>query len=405
MQKVSVETPCGKVVGLLSDGVRVFRGVKYAEAKRFCPPVPTLRYDGVFDATEQGVCCPQMRAYRNEEHRFYYREFRKGMKFSYSEDCLILDIRAPEKAEKAPIIVFIHGGSFTGGSVNEPQFDGSAYAKKGVVFVAINYRLNVFGFFADGEHSRGGLGLLDQYAAIEWVRRNIEAFGGDPDNITLMGQSAGAMSIQTLISSPKLKGKIKRAVMLSGGGKRGVLLPLGKPHPRYWKKLIKAAGANSYEEFAALPAERVWTAWKTKHVVGKALFTKPVLDGDLVVSKNCDVDIPIIFGTVKKDLLPPVLNHMARAYARRQKRRGTPCYLFSFERLLPPDDASFHSCDLWYVLGSLGNSSRPFTDRDRALSEEMVSRIAGFCRTSSPNAEGYDGWEVYSSRKDIKVFD
>ena len=79
MQKVSVETPCGKVVGLLSDGVRVFRGVKYAEAKRFCPPVPTLRYDGVFDATKHGVCCPQMRAYWNEEHRFYCREFRKGM--------------------------------------------------------------------------------------------------------------------------------------------------------------------------------------------------------------------------------------------------------------------------------------------------------------------------------------
>ena len=405
METVRVMAPCGEIAGRATDYGAVFRGVKYATAERFRKPVEVTAYASAFDATKQGVCCPQMRAFWNEEHRFYYREFRRGMKFSYSEDCLILDIRAPEKAEKAPVIVFIHGGSFTGGSVNEPQFDGSAYAKKGVVFVAINYRLNVFGFFADGEHSRGGLGLLDQYAAIEWVRRNIEAFGGDPDNITLMGQSAGAMSIQTLISSPKLKGKIKRAVMLSGGGKRGVLLPLGKPHPRYWKKLIKAAGANSYEEFAALPAERVWTAWKTKHVVGKALFTKPVLDGDLVVSKNCDADIPIIFGTVKKDLLPPVLNHMARAFARRQKKRGVPCFVFSFRRLLPPDGASFHSCDLWYALGSLGRSSRPFTDADRALSDEMVDRFAAFAASGDPNTAKAGGWKPYSAPSDIKVFD
>ena len=175
------------------------------------------------------------------------------------------------------------------------------------------------------------------------------------------------------------------AIMLSGGGKRGALLPLSKPDTRYWKKVMKAAGAASFEEFRTMPAEKVWTAWKTKNLAGKALQTKPVIDGDLIADKSYDTQVPAIIGTVTKDLLPPVLNHMARAFARRQKKRGVPCFVFSFRRLLPPDGASFHSCDLWYALGSLGRSSRPFTDADRALSDEMVDRFAAFAASGDPN--------------------
>lgn len=154
-----------------------------------------------------------------------------------------------------------------------------------------------------------------------------------------MGQSAGAMSIQTLICSDKLKGKVKGAIMLSGGGKRGAILPLSKSNTRYWKKVVKASGAKSFDEFKSMPTEQVWTTWKTKHAIGKALCTKPVIDGDLVKDAKYVTDVPIVFGTVKKDLLPPVLNHMARAYARKQKRKGVPCYVFSLTRLLPPDNA------------------------------------------------------------------
>lgn len=404
MQTKLVAAPCGDIMGAVTDYGAVFRGVKYAEAPRFGMPVP-VSYAGVQDATRQGPCCPQMRAFWNEEHRFYYREFRKGKTFTYSEDCLILDIHQPKDAKDAPVIVFIHGGSFTGGSVNEMQFDGSAYARRGIIFVAINYRLNVFGFFADGENSTGNLGIYDQAAAISWLRRNISAFGGDPDNITLMGQSAGAMSVQTLICSDEVKGLVKGAVMLSGGGKRGLLLPLSKPNTRYWKKLMKASGAADIEEFGKLPTEHVWTTWKTKHLVGKALQTKPVLDGKLIKNDRYDTSVPTVIGTVKKDLLPPVLNHMARAFARKQKKKGTPCYVFSFRHPLPPDGASFHSCDLWYALGSLGNSPRPFGKEDYALSAEMVDRIAAFARTGDPNTADHGGWKTYSSSKDIKVFE
>lgn len=405
METKTVLTPCGEITGKVTDYGTVFRGVKYATAHRFEKPVIIEKYDEPQIAVEQGVCCPQMRAYWNEEHRFYYREFRKGMPFTYSEDCLILDLHQPKDAHDCPVIVFIHGGSFTGGSINEMQFDGSAYTKRGVIFIAINYRLNVFGFFADGVHCKGNLGLYDQYAAIEWVRRNVASFGGDPNKITLMGQRAGAMSIQTLICSDMLKGKLHGAIMLSGGGKRTAMLPLSKPNTRYWKKLVKATGAESFEEYKDMPTDKVWTAWKTKYPLEKALCTKPVIDGALVEDGTLDTDVPIIFGTVKKDLLPPMLNHMARAYARKQKRNGKPCYVFSLTHLLPPDDASFHSCDLWYALGSLNKSPRPFAEKDYALSDEMVDRFSEFAKTAKPNVKGKRNWKTYSSKKDILVFD
>lgn len=146
MQTKTIATPCGNVIGEITPYGLRFRGIKYATAGRFEMPAEVRSFGGDFDATKQGVCCPQMRAFWNEEHRFYYQEFRKGKEFTYSEDCLILDVHAPDNAKNCPVIVFIHGGSFTGGSINEMQFNGSAYTKRGVIFIAINYRLNVFGF-------------------------------------------------------------------------------------------------------------------------------------------------------------------------------------------------------------------------------------------------------------------
>lgn len=394
---IYVKTPCGSVKGVVTPYGALYRGIRYATAPRFELPEEVKDFGGEFDATKQGPCSPQMRAYWNEEHRFYYTEFRKGQTFTYSEDCLRLNVFTPRDAQKAPVVIFIHGGSFTGGSINEKHFDGTAYMKRGIVFVTINYRLNVFGFFADGEHSTGNLGLYDQYTAIEWVRHNISAFGGDPDNITLMGQSAGAMSVQTLIASDYLSGKVRRAVMLSGGGVRKLMLPVTKPNTKYWKRVIEASGAKDFEEFKSLPAEQVWTAWKTKNKIGKALSTKPVIDGKLVKDDDYSTNIPIIYGTVKKDLFPPVLKHMEYSFARGQAKKGVPCYIFELNRLLPPDKASFHACDLWYVLGSLRNSDRPFEEKDYVISDEIVDRISEFARTSDPNFHGAEHWAPFGT--------
>ena len=401
MDTKKVVTPCGEIIGEVTDYGYRFRGVRYATAKRFEKPVEITRYDDVQDATKQAVCCPQMRAFWNEEHRFYYKEFRRGQTFIYDENCQVLNIFAPKDGEKMPVIIFIHGGSFTGGGISESHFDGSAYTKRGIVFVAINYRLNVFGSFVDGVHSNGNLHLYDQCAAIDWVRHNISAFGGDPDNITLLGQSAGAISIQTLICTDFLKGKVKGAIMLSGAGKRTVLLPLSRPNKKYWAALMKESGANSFEEYQNMPIEKVWTPWRTTHKFGKSLETKIVVDGELVKNKKYDTDVPVIMGVDKKDLLPFLLNHMARAFARKQKREGVPAYVFAFDRLLPPDDASFHAGELWYALGSLPFSPRPFAENDYVLSDEMIDRFSEFAKTKNPNVNGFADWKTYSSQRDI----
>jgi len=401
----SIFTPAGEIVGITTEYGFLFRGVPYAKAERFCMPMEITHYEQPVIATEQGVCCPQMRAYWNEEHRFYYQEFRKGDSFTYDENCQILNIYSPEDAENCPVLVFIHGGSFTGGSINERHFDGSAYARKGVIYVAINYRLNVFGFFADGIHCKGNLGLYDQYTAIQWIKHNISAFGGNPDKITLIGQSAGAMSIHTLISSPLTKGMIQGAIMLSGCGKRRLILPLTRPNTFYWKKLIRKSGAKSFEDFCKMSAEQIWNAWKTADVIGKALWTKPVIDGSLVVNNKNDIDIPTIVGTVKKDLANTVMKRMALCFAKKQKRRNVPCYLFTFDRLLPNDGASFHACDLWYLLGSLERSFRPMEKHDFELSEELVTRVVAFTKDCNVNTNRYTDWNIYKENKDKKSFE
>ena len=401
IKTVSVSTPCGEIVGEVTDYGARFRGVPYARAARFEKPKRIEKYDVPVDATKQGVCCPQMRAYWSEEHRFYYREFRVGQTFTYDENCQILNLFVPKEAKNCPVLLFIHGGSFTGGSVNEKHFDGSAYARRGILFVSINYRLNVFGSFVDGVHSNGNLHLFDQCAAIDWVKENVSSFGGDPDKITLMGQSAGAMSVQTLICTDRVKDKVRGAIMLSGGGKRVGLLPLSRPNKGYWRRLMSDTGAKDFDEYQKMPTKEVWEKWKTTRPIGKAFETKIVVDGELVKNKSYDTAVPVILGVDKKDLLPPLLNHMARAFARKQRRKGLVAYLFAFDRLLPPDGASFHAGELWYALGSLSNSSRPFTKEDYDLSDEMVDRFAAFARSGDPNTDGKKTWAPYRSKKDI----
>ena len=243
----------GPFLGREEGGIAVFKGIRYASAKRFEPAelceLPSMETD----ASRFGACCPQKRAYVDEgslqNKQFYYNEFRKGVKFSYDEDCLFLNVYAPKEGKNMPVIVFVHGGSFVSGSADEKQFYGAAYAKKGVIFVTINYRLGVFGNFA-AEGRAQNLCVSDVLAALSWVRKNIGIFGSDGDNITLMGQSAGAMIAQTVLSFDLAKG-VKRGIMLSGGGDRKLLLPLKKPNFRFWQGVMRKAGASK--------SLRLWT--------------------------------------------------------------------------------------------------------------------------------------------------
>ena len=407
---VSVTTPCGNVIGEATPYGAAFRGIRYGVANRFEKPSEITEWQGDYSAREFGACCPQARAYSDEsklKNTFYYKEFREGLSFTYSEDCLFLNIYTPHDAKNCPVILYFHGGSFTRGSADERPFDGEEYAKRGVIFVTVNYRLNVFGFYADGKSCKGNLGLYDQLCATNWIKHNIAAFGGDANSVILMGQSAGAMSVCDLVSSPILDGKIKGAIMLSGGGIRRILLPKRKPNTKYWNSVVKMSGAKSFEQFKQLPAKQVFEAWQHSGMLSSLFATAPVIDNELVFANGEDkYGVPCIIGSLKKDMVPSELRAMARRYVRKLKKQGKPCYVFQFVHNLPGDDkGTFHSADLWYAIGAMKNSWRPFGKRDRELSCEMIDRFVEFAKTCNPNINGAKKWNAYSSKKDTLIFE
>ena len=256
----SIETPCGNLTGLESDNIRVFRGIRYARADRWELPKAVKHWDGEYDATEFGACCYQHRAFDEDAvvNPFYHREFRVGDSFDYSEDCLFLNIWTPavKPGEKLPVLFFIHGGSFTGGCGHESVMRGNALCSEDVVLVTINYRLGPYGFASHPDLSVDGIcgnyGLYDQLEALRWVRRNIDAFGGDPEKICLMGQSAGAMSVTDLCISPLTLGLVKGAIMMSGAGVlHGAIRPRLPEETRgFWDAVCRAAGAEDMNALA-----------------------------------------------------------------------------------------------------------------------------------------------------------
>ncbi|WP_326734176.1 carboxylesterase/lipase family protein [Streptomyces sp. NBC_01022] len=209
-----IATTCqGKVRGRVREGISTFLGIPYAAAPfgahRFRAPAPVEPWEGLRDALEYGPTAPQ-RPYRPPLDELIPDVDIPG------EECLNLNIWAPDAGGgQLPVMVWIHGGSLRNGSGSVPLYDGRAFARDGVVLVTVNYRLGVegFGVFPDAPDNRG---LLDQIAALTWVRENIEAFGGDPDNVTVCGESAGAISIAALMTSPRAAGLFHRAILQSG---------------------------------------------------------------------------------------------------------------------------------------------------------------------------------------------
>jgi len=410
-----VNTPCGSVQGVKANmpGVTAFKGIRYATAERWCYPEIVENWEGVYQADHYGNCSYQPRAFYNEEDvkekQFYYVEFRKGETYTYDEDCLFLNIWAPENAKEGdnlPVLFYIHGGGFTGGCGHEKHFDGPRWAEKGVIAVTVNYRLGPMGFVClpeleeEAGHT-GNYGLYDQMTAMKWVQNNISAFGGDKNNVTIMGQSAGAMSVQQHVLSPLTDGLFHKAVMSSGGGV-SKMMTTASAEKRYafWKTVMERAGCKDLASFRKLPADRLFAVWQTvKKEMKAGMVASPVIDGTFVVGSGVDLlaankhkQIPYMAGSTSHDLMPPIILDMANKWCQAQ---GKPSFARFFDRKLPGDNnGAWHSSDLWYWFGTLKNGWRPWQQKDYALSEQMVSYLTNFAKNGDPNGAGLPQWKA-----------
>ena len=419
-------TPCGYIRGVAAKapGVTAYKGIRYAEAGRWeYPrqvteagrweyPRQVTHWNGIYDASEFGPCAMQENAitpeWKNGRDQFYYREFREGLDYTYSEDCQYLNIWAPDDAKNAPVIVYIHGGAFLSGSGWDKVFDEPVWPSHGVIGVTLNYRLSVFGYAclpelaAEAGHT-GNYGLYDQLCALQWVRDNIAAFGGDPDNITLMGQSAGAKSVQMLSSTHATEGLVRQVVMSSGAGDESSLFA-GEENMEakydFWKVWKEATGAATLEELRALSSEEVLAAMGALFAhpdygyMGVMNNLGPVWDNALFPNDGFTLPVPYLCGGNTEDQV----TGLALDALNWCEKQPVNSYAYCFARQLPGDEkGAFHSADLWYWFGTLENCWRPFTEEDQALSDTMVGYLTNFARTGDPNGDGLPVWETAQS--------
>lgn len=273
-----VKTSHGEVRGRIVEGIHTFKGIPYAAppfgANRFQPPQPVAPWSGVRAALEYGPTVPKPPYFSPFDVLFQEPAI-------LGEECLNLNIWSPSPgSSRLPVMVWIHGGAFANGSGAPSSYAGSRFARDGVVCITINYRLGADGFLYLGA-GNANRGLLDQIAALQWVQDNITAFGGDPDNVTIFGESAGAMSIATLLSMPRATGLFRRAIAESGAGHHVISSKAGLQISHY---LAKQLGVEpTWEAFAAVPIDRLLQA---QIELGAAVFRNPdpALWGELVAN-------------------------------------------------------------------------------------------------------------------------
>ena len=420
--------PGGKIQGVLTDSsdVIVYKGIPYAAAPvgelRWQAPQPAVPWEGVLMCDTFGAIAPQP---GNLPGTFYGDEFYWADVPDSSEDCLYLNIWAPARTigkpgAKLPVAMWIHGGAYLNGYGHEVTMDGDAWARRGVILVTINYRLGTFGFLSHPELTAeqgqsGNYGTMDQIAALRWVHDNIGLFGGDPANITVFGQSAGAMSVKNLLIAPTSRRLLAKAIIQSGGGV-GIrnLSPDETVTQAFYdepgKAVMDCAGLASLEEMRAAPTETVYGATNAYLAAGNGwVMFSPHLDGK-VLTEDFDhalldgsmAQVPIMIGYNKDDMGRLAGETVDRFCAIRDSL-GFPVYEYEFLRELPTDEAhpasaagAFHSAELWYMFGTLGRSWRPFTEADYVLSEEMLDAWTAFCKNGDP------GWEAYKHDKPYK---
>lgn len=441
MSRTIVNTIYGQIQGIDMGDYVEFRSVPYAKPPigelRFKAPVKPDAWEGILDAT---VYAPKAYQDKNRDAP-WEKDFYTNPKFDRvpSEDCLYLNIWMPKSAledsnSKCPIAMWIHGGAFMGGYATELEFDGAVFARKGIILASVEYRCNIFGFFAhpwltaENGKTSGNYGSLDQIAALEWLYDNADFLGGDRENITVFGQSAGAMSTQTLVSSDLTRGKIAKAIMQSGGsygqGLHRKMLLAEQEH--YGEMFTEMHGIKSLEQLRAMSTEEIAAAmkpWMDKVLPeAKGLFLIPLCDDILLkdyyyelMDQGAIHDIPYMIGATKDDIdvqeenrtndkvtffLPGSIDFSKKLVELGRK----PAYVYYFTRDLPGDGwGAYHSAELFYMFGTLDRCWRPWEARDYDLSERMIDYWSNFMKTGDPNGENLPEWKACMGEDDVLI--
>ena len=466
---VSVENGRLAVPGADSHGLRVYRGIPFAAPPvgplRWRPPQAPLPWAGVRPVDAFGANAMQAKVYGDLD------PFTEGV----SEDCLFLNVWTPaaSAAERRPVLFWIHGGGFVAGHGAEPRYDGARLAARGIVVVTSNHRLGAFGFLAHPQmtaesphRASGNYGLLDQVAALAWVKRNIAAFGGDPDCITVAGESAGSISVSALMASPLAAGLFQRAV-----GESGALFSASPNRPdrslaaaeRYGVSFAEALGARSLAEMRALPADRIVAATPTDHTLW------PIVDGHVLPQSPAEIfaagkqnDVTLLagwnrdegfsfdftagtgrtFAEIVRERFAPraegvlalypaddpqsardfggdlVIVQPTWAWIEAQVKTGTrPVYRYRFDRAptVPADwfgdtsnaDAgAFHAAEIVYVFDTFAAFPWTYSEADRKTSAAMSAYWVNFVKSGNPNGEGLPEWPAYGAEgRRIMVLD
>jgi len=459
-----VKIESGMLQGMIENGVTVYKGVPFAEPPigelRWHPPQPLQPWNGVRIADKFS---PNQIQVMVKEYGPWTAEYQPQGEIS--EDCLYLNIWTAAKSpnENHPVLVYIPGGAFTGGSGNVPVYNGENLAKKGVVVVTINYRVGVIGFFTHPEltkesqnNSSGNYGLLDQLAAIEWVKKNISVFGGDPNSITIMGQSAGAASVHYLTASPLAKGLFIRAIAMSGSNAQIGPIQNLKSAEQNGVKFAQAKGAASLAELRKMSADDLLNStieeFRFRPIIDGWFLPKSV-DEIFVAGEQSDVitltglvadegsasnnygkltvnnfrmrvkeqagdqadEILRLYPSVTEEECSESQKMLSREMSmfsmylwaiNRAKTSKTDVYTYIFTHQQPGETKerylAFHSSDLPYVFDNLKYSPRPWTNEDKKLAGIMSSYWVNFITTGNPNGNGLPEWPPFNeSNKQI----
>jgi para-nitrobenzyl esterase len=459
--QVQVQTTSGTLEGTTEKGATAFKGVPFAAPPvgdlRWRAPQPPAAWDGVRKADAFSASCMQ---FKPGERLPWTNEFM--VQNEVSEDCLTLNVWTPraDASAKLPVIVYIHGGSFREGSGAVDVYRGGNLAAKGAVVVTINYRLGAFGFLAhpdltaeSEQHSSGNYGLLDQIAALRWVQANIAQFGGDPKNVAIWGQSAGALSVSALVASPLAEGLFQRAQTDSGLGVSGFPMSPLAGAEQNGIKFATEHNAASIKELRALPADALVYVPDPKAGMAGAFRFIPIVDGWVLPdtptamnAKGTDKDVPVIAGYQADEpalyfrplrTLDEYNQYVAKQYgdmaaefaslypvaqegdikrvvmasnrdrnrvsiflwaSLRGKTHRQPVFVYYFDRAIPwpqhPEFGAFHSGEIPYFFSNLDALDRPWETEDAALAGSVSSYLVNFAAKGDPNGAGLAPWPM-----------